>query len=180
MPDTKLRNKRVDFRIGCKRLYVARTGSRACVRNGNTLLEIMLSLAIFSSLSVVLAGSLKSSTRILCKQEENSTWSIARTTLNWIEDEIRSADRAQIISVNHLQLSQDYPASTKSIRLSGSQLLLEQAGVIQVVAEPVQNLQFIDPTGNGNAVSVTVAASDPNSLSKAMTMNRTIALDWVK
>lgn len=152
------------------------------VRYGVSLLEAVASLTIFAVLSMVLTGTLRATVGLLKNQEQTSSSGIAAETLRWIEDQIRQSDGVQIISSNRVILTNQPPAPflSRTLSWSSGQVILEQAGVRQVVAEPVQQLMFIDPSGQGRAVQIQLTAGESSGLQPVTSLTQTVALDWLK
>ncbi len=158
------------------------TSRRKPGRRGVTLLEAVMSLTIFAMLSIVLTGTLQAAVALLRNQEQTSSTDIATTTMLWIEDQVRQSDQVQIASSSRLVLS-NHPANPlldRTLWRSGLQLILEQGGVRQVVAEPVQQLMFSDPSGQGRAVQIQLTAGEASGLQPVTSRTRIVALDWLK
>ncbi|XZE51834.1 hypothetical protein SH139x_003500 [Planctomycetaceae bacterium SH139] len=133
-------------------------------------------------LSIVLTGTLQAAVALLRNQEQTSSADVATTTLRWIEDQIRQSDNVQLASANRLVLSNHSanPLLNRTLWRSGRQLILEQGSVRQVVSEPVQQLVFSDPSGQGRAVQIQLTAGEASGLQPVTSRTRIVALDWLK
>ena len=150
-------------------------------RRGGLLLEIILSVVIMASISLVFAESLKTSIGLLRNQELGSEQQIADTTLTWLIDRARGADQVRIVNSSTLELTTFHlPTVSERLFVRSRQLILDRAGRLEVIAEPIEQVVFSDPDGRGLVVRVDITGGSTTGVNRPRSVSRSFAIDWMK